>query len=107
MDFLCATFGLTSGLRAVTAAGQLVTGLGGEGDQVYINNLGPNKVFVLDGDGTQLAVAPTDNATPNGKGIAVPSGVQVFTLRQGASSLHFICSAAETATVCYSRVKGA
>jgi hypothetical protein len=76
---------------------------GGENSQIRIYNAGPNKVCVRSSDGSTAAVMPTDSATPNGVGTVIPpNGVEPFTLPAGASSLHGICAAGETATIYFS-----
>jgi hypothetical protein len=73
---------------------------------VRIFNSGPNAVCALAGDGTQIAAFPTDSATPNGKGDVIAAGkTEVFSCN--ASDIHFICQAAQTATIFVRRGKGA
>ena len=108
MEFLVLSLGNTSGLRAVTSAGQSITLGGGEGEQVRIVNTGPNSVAVSASVGAGTAVFPTDAATSNGKGQVVPNGaVEIFTLPAGTDTLNFICLATQTATVFVGRGKGA
>jgi hypothetical protein len=106
VEFLCFSLGGTSGARAITSAGQHITVPGGEGEQVRIYNSGPNAVAALSGAGSQTAIFPTDAATPNGSGAVIGAGgVEIFTCQ--AADIHFITLAGQTATVYFSRGKGA
>lgn len=98
---------ITSGARAVTAANTNATIPGGEGEQLRVYNAGPNLVAIFASNGAGVAVFPTDNATPNGKGAVIAvGGVELFSLPNGADTLNAICPAAGTATIYYSRGKG-
>ena len=96
-----------SGARAIDSTGQRLTIPGGIGDQIRILNLGPNIVCVMAGSGSQTAVMPTDNATPNGSGLVIAVGsTEVFSIGSSVD-IHAICAAAATATIYVSRGSGA
>lgn len=98
---------LRSGARIIDSTGERMTIPGGQGNQIRILNLGPNIVCVLHGDGTQSAVMPTDNATPNGSGTVIGIGsTEVFSVGS-ATDIHAICAAAGAATIYVSRGQGA
>lgn len=107
MDFLCFSLNATSGAKALTSSSSSATLPGGEGEQIRVFNLGPNKAAVLVTLGAATAVMPTDNATANGKGVVIPAGgVETFTIGN-ADTISGICASTETATIYFSRGKGA
>lgn len=107
MDFMVFNLSAqTSGSRAITSAGQRLTLPGGEGEQIRIFNSGPNAVCGLAGAGAQVAVFPTDAATPNGAGTVIGAGM-AETFSCSATDIHFITLAGQTATVFLTRGKGA
>lgn len=107
MEFAPIGISNTSGMRAITSAGQYLNVGGGQGDQMRIYNFGPNKVCILDGDGTQTAAMPTDSATANGKGSVIAAGAtEIFSMKAGWTNIHAICAATETATIFAGRGNG-
>jgi len=91
------------GLRAVTEAGQRLTMPGGENANVRISNMGSSPCAILPGAGAQLAVYPTDSATPNGAGLVLPPGnTEIFSLPASVVDIHAICAAGGSTDITWS-----